>query len=113
MEKLFSYGTLQQIEVQLETFGCELTGDKDALIGYIVGEVTITDPEVIRLSGKSVHPMLIRTDNPTDEVWGTIFEITAQELSRADSYEVAAYARKLGSLKSGGQAWIYADAQDV
>ena len=43
MEKLFSYGTLQQTEVQIETFGRELYGIKDALVGYTVGEVEITD----------------------------------------------------------------------
>jgi len=34
MEQLFSYGTLQNVEVQLETFGRELTGSKDHLLGY-------------------------------------------------------------------------------
>ena len=113
MEKLFSYGTLQQTEVQIETFGRELYGTKDALIGYTVGEVEITDPKVLALSGKRFHPMLIRTNLPTDEVWGTTFEITEHELAQADLYEVAAYTRKLGTLKSGGHVWIYADAKDV
>lgn len=113
MEKLFSYGTLQQTEVQIETFGRELYGIKDALVGYTVGEVEITDPKALALPGKRFHPMLIRTNLSTDEVWGTVFEITEHELSQADLYEVASYTRKLGTLKYGEHAWIYANAKDA
>lgn len=31
---LFSYGTLQHKDVQIATFGRELTGRKDSLLGY-------------------------------------------------------------------------------
>ena len=41
-ELLFSYGTLQQPEVQLATFGRELTGHRDAIVGYDLDYVTIT-----------------------------------------------------------------------
>lgn len=34
MELLFSYGTLQQKAVQLATFGRELSGTKEVLVGY-------------------------------------------------------------------------------
>ena len=37
--------------------------------------------------------MLIRTENPADEVPGVIFEITDEELAQADRYEVKEYAR--------------------
>ena len=113
MELLFSYGTLQQVNVQLETFGRELNGSADALMGYTVGEVRIMDPEVVRLSGKVFHPMLRYTGNSADEVAGMVFEITEQELAHADEYEVDAYVRKLGALKSGRHAWIYADASET
>ena len=53
MPKLFSYGTLQQKNVQLANFGRELSGSKDILQGYIVGEVEITDERVLRESGKA------------------------------------------------------------
>jgi hypothetical protein len=43
MELLFSYGTLQQENVQLANFGRTLSGTKDALKKYTVGEVRITD----------------------------------------------------------------------
>lgn len=112
MEKLFSYGTLQQPAVQITTFGRELQGMADALIGYVLTEVEITDEYVIQLSGKRFHPMLKRTDNPKDTIEGMVFEITAEELAQADAYEVSLYARKRAPLRSGGQAWIYADADE-
>lgn len=43
MELLFSYGTLQQEEVQIENFGRELKGTKDFLPSYVLAEVKITD----------------------------------------------------------------------
>lgn len=113
MPKLFSYGTLQQENVQLATFGRKLIGKKDTLIGYILGEIEITDPDVLQKSGKRFHPILIKTDNPTDTVNGVIFDITDDELAHADDYEVDEYARVEGKFESGTTAWIYADANDV
>src|SRR5277367_6175035 len=51
MPKLFSYGTLQQEDVQLATFGRRLAGVSDALVGYRQSMVAIDDPEVVRTSG--------------------------------------------------------------
>ena len=113
MPKLFSYGTLQQDNVQLATFGRLLKGEKDTLIGYQLGEVEITDADVIAKSGKRFHPMLIKTDNPTDTVAGVIFELTDDELTQADDYEVDDYARVEGQFDSGTAAWIYADARQL
>ena len=111
MEHLFSYGTLQQTSVQIATFGRELQGRADALIGYVLTEVEITDAHVIEVSGKRFHPMLKHTGNPNDTVQGTVFEISADELAQADAYEVSLYVRQRAPLRSGGQAWIYADAR--
>lgn len=108
MQRLFSYGTLQQKEVQMANFGRELSGEKDILQGYVVGEIEITDERVLRESGKAIHPILRFTDNPADEVSGTVFEITDVELARADDYEVDDYVRCLVTLQSGKECWIYA-----
>lgn len=113
MEKLFSYGTLQIKNVQKETFGRLLVGKKDTLLGYVLSEVKIKDQDVIRKSGKDIHPILKYTGNQLDQVEGTIFEITQEELEQADSYEVEEYARTNGIFKSGLNAWIYADATQV
>ena len=54
MEWLFSYGTLQQEDVQQANFGRLLEGHADQLPGYTIGSVQITDARVIRESGKDI-----------------------------------------------------------
>lgn len=108
MPLLFSYGTLQQEEVQIANFGRALTGSSDVLQCYVVDEITITDERVLRESGKAIHPILRFTGIQQDEVEGTVFEITDAELAQADDYEVDDYVRVAARLKSGKEAWIYA-----
>ena len=55
MQKLFSYGTLQQENVQLATFSRKLTGSPDVLVGYRLDEIAISDPAVVATSGKTHH----------------------------------------------------------
>lgn len=112
MEFLFSYGTLQSVEVQLETFGRELIGLNDVLLGYKLNKVKINDKNVVVLSGESYHPIAVVTCDCTDEIPGMVFEITAEELAQSDKYEVDEYQRVLGSFKSGKQAWVYVSAID-
>jgi len=104
---LFSYGTLQDKSVQLANFGRELIGHADALSGYQQIFVEITDLKVVATSGKTHHPIVQASANPSHEVAGTVFEITASELASADSYEVSNYKRVSVLLKSGVQAWVY------
>lgn len=107
MEKLFSYGTLQFKQVQLDTFNRLLEGEPATLTGYIVSEVEITDAGVLKSSGQRFHPALIKTDLMTDTVTGTIFSITEQELANADSYEVDDYIRVEELFSTGCNAWVY------
>ncbi len=107
MNKLFSYGTLQLQQVQLDTFGRLLNGKKDRLPAYRVENLRITDPEVIKSSGTDIHPILVFTGNEDDFVEGTIYEITDEELERADSYEVDDYVRKSLVFESGTEAFVY------
>ena len=51
MELLFSYGTLQLEKVQMESFGRTLKGAKDAIPGYKLSTVEITDKDVLEKSG--------------------------------------------------------------
>lgn len=113
MPKLFSYGTLQQENVQLETFGRRLAGHADRLTGFVQTEIKIEDPEVVRASGKTHHPMLVFTGRPGDGVNGTVFDITETELAQADDYEVDDYQRVSVILVSGIQAWVYVDARQA
>lgn len=111
MPSLFSYGTLQQPNVQLATFGRLLSGRSDAIIGYLQSMVAIEDPEVVKTSGKTHHPIVRYTGDNKAQVWGTVFDITEAELEQADRYEVSAYRRVAAVLASGGTAWVYVDAK--
>jgi len=108
---LFSYGTLQQEEVQLSTFGRKLAGQPDELLEYELSLVKIDDPDVVATSGKTHHPIVKFNRNADCRVPGTVFEITEQELAMADGYEVASYRRVLAKLASGARAWVYVDAR--
>jgi gamma-glutamylcyclotransferase (GGCT)/AIG2-like uncharacterized protein YtfP len=107
MENLFSYGTLQHENVQLENFGRILDGSKNILQRYCLEEIEITDEFVLKTSKKSFHPILFLTGNEEDEVDGTVFKITSSELLKADSYEVDDYHRVQVILKSGTKSWVY------
>lgn len=111
MPLLFSYGTLQQADVQLATFGRALTGTPDSLVGYEESLVAIADPDVVRTSGKTHHPIVRYTGDAAAQVSGTVFDVTAQELEHADRYEVSAYRRVAAPLSSGRTAWVYVDAR--
>jgi hypothetical protein len=104
---LFSYGTLQQENVQLATFGRRLEGRPDRLPGHAVQPVTITDPHVIATSGLAVHTIARPTGNPADSIPGTVFAITPEELEAADRYEVGDYRRIEARLESGIDAFLY------
>ena len=108
---LFSYGTLQQRDVQLATFGRELHGTTDALLGFAQSMVRIEDAEVVKTSGKTHHPIVRHTGVADDRVAGTVFEITDEELANADKYEVSDYKRVAAPLASGRTAWVYVDAR--
>ena len=113
MEWLFSYGTLQQEDVQQANFGRLLEGHADQLPGYTIGSVQITDARVIRESGKDIHPILRRSVNPNDRVEGTVYALSQEELARADDYEVDDYIRVEAELVSGRRCWIYAAADEL
>jgi hypothetical protein len=110
-EFLFSYGTLQLESVQLATFGRVLEGAKDTLVGFRQEMLRVEDPEVVKTSGKTHHPIVRFTGDPADLVAGAVFQVTARELANADKYEVAAYRRFAVTLGSGARAWVYIDAR--
>jgi len=110
---LFSYGTLQQKNVQVANFGRELVGSHDSLPEYVVGQLRITDERVLLESGKEVHPILRHTGKPSDLVYGTVFELSDAELAQADDYEVDDYERVEAKLSSGKTCWIYAAISSV
>lgn len=110
MNYLFSYGTLQLTQVQIDTFKRLLKGTPDSLTAYTLETVTITDPAVIKSSGTDQHPIIQFTGNPEDKITGTLFEVTDKELLEADKYEVADYQRIMLTFDSGKEAYVYAPA---
>ena len=106
MPLLFSYGTLQQKEVQIGTFGRELGGTHDVLPGYALSTVLIRNPDIVALSGIAEH-LIVRPGSSSDRVPGMVFEITPDELAQADSYETDDYIRAELPLASGKKAFVY------
>lgn len=107
MPNLFSYGTLQKEQVQLETFGRILRGEKDILVEYQLKMLEIKDPEVLRKSNQKYHPILEFSGNSADEVEGVLFDLSNEEILHADKYEVDDYKRIETVFKSGKIGFIY------
>lgn len=112
-QRLFSYGTLQLEAVQLDTFGRRLAGREDRLPGFRLIPLPIDDARVVEISGKSVHTMATWTGHDADSVAGMVFEISGEELRRADGYEVPAVRRVSIVLASGVRAWTYIDTRSA
>jgi catechol 2,3-dioxygenase-like lactoylglutathione lyase family enzyme len=111
MSLLFSYGTLQQEAVQLAAFGRLLRGQPDELVGFEQGVIRIEEPGFVARSGKAEHAIVRWNGRDDSRVRGTVFEVTDDELARADRYEPAGYVRVSAKLASGKQAWVYAAAR--
>ena len=100
MPLLFSYGTLQQENVQMSTFGRRLQGQHDELPQY--------EPSKVPAAGGGFHANVTFNGRSDSRVKGTVFEVTDAELAAADRYEEpAAYVRIAVSLASGRQTWVY------
>lgn len=114
MPLLFSYGTLQQDDVQLATFGRRLHGDRDELPGFEPSLVKIEDPRLAAAAGTTHHANVTRTARAGSRVNGMVFEVTDAELAAADVYEqAAAYVRISARLASGKDAWVYVDGRSA
>lgn len=108
MPLLFSYGTLQQRDVQLATFGRRLTGEPDALVAFEPALVEIEDAQLAADLRRTHHANARFTGNGASRVPGTVFEISAAELDSADRFEAPfQYRRVLATLASGRDAWVY------
>jgi len=110
-EHLFSYGTLQKENVQLDLFGRILKGSKDVLTGYETTVIEITDETFLAKGDGKNQRIAIATNNKADFIEGTVFEVTKEELLHADKYEPPNYKRIEIELESGKKAWIYVTVQ--
>ena len=94
---LFTYGTLQEREVQLGVFARPLNGFEDELPSYIISDQKIAD----------LYPTLQHTGKAEDSIKGQVYTLSHQELQKADVYEGEAYERIEIQLASGKKAWAY------
>ncbi|SEL59080.1 Gamma-glutamyl cyclotransferase, AIG2-like [Maribacter orientalis] len=94
---LFTYGTLQEREVQLGVFSRPLTGFEDELPLYILSDKKVAD----------LYPTLHYTGQQEDSIKGQVYTLSHQELQKADIYEGEAYERIQIQLASGKNAWAY------
>ena len=101
MPLLFSYGTLQHPEVQMQLFGRPLEASPDELIGFRQLPIDL---------GEAGQHSIVRIDGRLESrVAGTALEVSEEELAAADAYEPSPYKRISTVLASGRQAWVYAD----
>lgn len=112
MPYLFSYGTLQQESVQINTFRRLLEGKPDNLIGFIIANLKIQDEEESRQVGREFYPIAKYTGSFNDRIPGMVFEVTEKALNRADRYEGEQYQRILTVLESGRRAWVYVEVRE-
>ena len=100
--KLFTYGTLQQTDVQEELFGRRLVGTAETLVGYALQVIKIEEE-----FGIIEYDILVETGNSEDTVNGIVYSITATELNQADLYEGIHYNRVEVHLQSNEKVWAY------
>lgn len=113
MPLLFSYGSLQQHDVQLATYGRLLDGQRDALVGFASSLVEIEDKEVAARLRMTHHANAIPADVQA-RVSGSAFEVTDAELVATDEYESPfLYRRVFAPLESGREAWVYVYSPDA
>jgi hypothetical protein len=106
-EYLFSYGTLQKQNVQLELFGRLLRATPDVLEHYKIVSIEINDEKFLATGADKQQKTLAWSTDPNDVIEGMVFEITTDELFMADAYEPVNYKRIKVKLRSGKDAWIY------
>ena len=96
MDRLFVYGTLGDISVQLRLLGRIVFGVPDVLEGFT--------REGVEIEGRSYF---IAKRKEGESIDGLVLELQEKELIIFDEYETDAYARKKVVLKSRAEAWVY------
>jgi gamma-glutamylcyclotransferase (GGCT)/AIG2-like uncharacterized protein YtfP len=94
---LFTYGTLQEREVQLGVFSRTMAGWDDVLTHYQISNTKVS----------GLYPTLEFTNNQKHSIQGKVYTLTPKELELADRYEGGGYNRIEVTLASGKKAWAY------
>jgi len=96
-EYLFTYGTLQDEEVQQMVFSRILNGKEDHLKEHAISKELVG----------GLYPTVQSSPKSVKGVPGIVYIISKDELQRVDIYEGDAYYRKKVILVSGTEAWVY------
>lgn len=104
---IFSYGTLQDPQVQAQVLNRQVESWPDSLSYYELGFITITDPSVLAISQQNQHPIIHFSGDPNDKVNGVVLKITETELLNFDKYETSDYQRVSVCLDSGITCFAY------
>jgi len=96
MERIFTYGTLQDSAVQRRVFGRLADMQDDTLQDYKKERVQIND-----------NYYFIAAQRTASRISGKVFEVTHKELRLLDAYETNTYRRVSVTLQSGLTAWVY------
>jgi gamma-glutamylcyclotransferase (GGCT)/AIG2-like uncharacterized protein YtfP len=105
VEKLFSYGTLRDGDVQRAVFGRTVDTTPDLLSGYRLVSVRVSNWDAAAISGGDVQLTLVPGEG--EPIKGSVLNITEEELRRADNYEPKEFKRVQVRLCSGIEAWVY------
>lgn len=108
--RFFSYGTLQDPQIQRSVWGREISGSPDSLRGYSCVQLASCDAAWTRLTGYTHTPALVADKGAYEPVRGTLYLITAKEMEATDIYEGAEYRRIEVVLQSGTTAWTFVKA---
>lgn len=98
MESLFTYGTLQDPDVQTRVFGRVVAGMPDTLPDFRRSTINIDG---------SVY--FIAVADIGQAIDGQVIEVTANELQKIDIYEGPEYRRIHVRLATGRAAWVYCE----
>jgi gamma-glutamylcyclotransferase (GGCT)/AIG2-like uncharacterized protein YtfP len=108
MEQLFAYGTLKDKEIQETIFGRILKGTSETLTGYAIKEIQIEEEY-----GLAPYPIIVSTQNQKDRIDGILYELSSEELQKADRYEGKHYTRIQVKLESNKIAWVYGARHEI
>ncbi|MCB9449996.1 MAG: gamma-glutamylcyclotransferase [Anaerolineaceae bacterium] len=96
MERIFTYGTLQDPVIQEAVLGHTMQGQPDSLSGFRMSTIGF---------GRETYPIIIPDSVGT--ITGIVYEVTPEELVLLDHYETSVYRRIQVTLASGLESWVY------
>lgn len=94
---LFTYGSLQDEQIQTALFERKLKGKPDTLLGYEIAKE--------KLAG--IYPVIFKSPSTISGLSGMVYELNKTDLEKADEYEGEDYQRIEVVLNSGTKAWVY------